>query len=143
MKMETKTVLIVLSTLIIGMIIGALITGAFARHRIGRFMSMREPGRLAAHVERIIGPDESQRDAVRAVLREHSEQFLELHSHFEDEMLALRDSLRKDLDPILTDEQKERLERGPRHPGPFQGKGKRPGHLWRHGPEGPPPLSDE
>jgi hypothetical protein len=127
MKTGTKTILIILITLIIGMIIGALVTGVFARHRVRRFRSMREPGHLVARIERIIGPDESQREAVREILREHSEQFLEIHSQFEGEMLALRDSLKKDLDPLLTDEQKARLERGPRHQGPFEGKGKRPG----------------
>ncbi len=145
MKMGTKTILVILITLIIGMIIGVLISGAFARHRSGRFMSMREPGRLGAHVERIIDPDESQREAVRAILQRHSEQFLKIHSRFEGEMLALRDSLKKDLDPILTEEQKARLERGPRHPGPFRGKGKRPGPPFRgeRRRSDPAPLADE
>jgi len=143
MKMETKTVLIVLSTLIIGMIVGALITGAITRHRIGRFTSMREPGRLSTHVERIIDPDESQREVVREILRKHSERFLEIHSQFEGEMLALRDSLKKDLDPILTDEQKERLERAPKPPRhlrdhrPEQSKDHRPGVPPQPG-QGPP-----
>ena len=145
MKTGTKTILIILITLIIGMIIGALVTGAFARHRVRRFMSMREPGHLSARIERIIGPDESQREAVREILRKHSEQFLEIHSEFEGEMLALRDSLKKDLEPILTDEQKARLERGPRHPGPFGDKGRRPGphHGGKGRRPGPPPLLDE
>jgi hypothetical protein len=152
MKMETKTVLIVLGTLILGMIIGALISGAFARHRIRRFMSMGEPGRLEAHVERIIDPDESKREAVREILRKHSERFLEIHSQFEGEMLALRDSLRKDLDPILTDEQKERLERAPkplkhlRDHRPGQWKDRRPGAPppgEDHLPGAPPPPIDE
>jgi hypothetical protein len=125
MKIGTKTILFILITLIIGMIMGALITGAFARHRVGRFMSMREPGRMVAHLERMIGPDESQREAVQEVLRKHSDRFLEIHAQFEGEMLALRDSLRKDLDPFLTDEQKARLERGPRPPKPLMGR--RPG----------------
>ena len=151
MKMETKTVLIILGTLIIGMIIGALISGAFTRHRIGRFMSMREPGRLSAHVERIIDPDESQRELVREILSKHAERFLEIHSQFEGEMMALRDSLRKDLDPILTDEQKERLERVPkppkhfrdRQPGPWMDR--RPGALppGREHPPGAPPPGEE
>lgn len=145
MKTGTKTILIILVTLIIGVIIGALVTGAFARHRVRRFMSMREPEHLVTRIERIIGPDESQREAVREILRRHSEQFLQIHSQFEGEMLALRDSLKKDLEPILTDEQKARLERGPRHPGPFEGKGRRPGpHLGGKGRRpGPPPLLDE
>ncbi len=140
MKMETKTVLIILITLIIGMIIGALITGAFARHHIGRFMSMRKPERLGAHVERIIDPDESQREAVRAVLQRHSEQFLELHSQFEGKMLALRDSLKKDLDPILTEEQKKRLERQPKPPKHFRD---RPPDHWRAREPGSPPPPDK
>jgi hypothetical protein len=138
MKMGTKTVLVILITLIIGMIIGVLITGAFARHRIGRFMSMREPGCLGAHVEKIIDPDESQREAVRDILQRHSEQFLKIHSRFEGEMLALRDSLKKDLDPILTEEQKKRLERQPKPPKHFRDR--RPGPWRQHEPGSSPPL---
>jgi hypothetical protein len=138
--METKTVLIVLSTLIIGVIIGALITGAFARHRIGRFMAMRDPGRLSMHVERIIDPDESQREAVREILHKHSERFLEIHSRFEGEMLALRDSLKKDLAPILTDEQRERLERAPKPPRHFRDH--KPG-PWKDRRPGVPPPGEE
>jgi hypothetical protein len=145
MKTGTKTILVILITLIIGMIIGALVTGAFARYRVRRFMSMREPGHLVTRIERIIGPDESQREAVREILRKHSEQFLEIHAQFEGEMLALRDSLKKDLDPLLTDEQKARLERGPRHPRPWGGKERKPGPPLggKARRPGPPPLLDE
>lgn len=137
MRMGTKSILMILMTLIIGLVIGFLIAGAFARHRVQRFATMREPGHMAGFLERMIDPDESQREAVRAVLQKHSRLFLELHSRFEDEMMALRDSLRKDLDPILTEEQKKRLERRPKLPKPFRDR--QPGPWRQHEPRSSPP----
>jgi hypothetical protein len=151
MRMGTKSILMILMTLIIGMVIGFLISGVIARHRMQRFITMREPGRMVGFIERMIGPDESQREAVRAVLQKHSERFWKIHSRFESEMLALRDSLKKDLDPILTEEQKKRLERQPKPPKPFREgrpgpwKGHQPGH-WppkdSEQPLPPPPPED-
>jgi hypothetical protein len=143
MKIEIKTAMVILITLLIGILIGFLLTGAVIRHRAGRFASMREPGRMVAHLERMIEPDASQREAVHQVLLKHSEQFSEIHSRFEGQMLTLRDSLKKDLDPILTEEQKERLERGSRHPGPFKGKGRRPGPPSAAPHRKPPPPEEE
>ncbi|KPL18934.1 MAG: hypothetical protein AMJ92_05505 [candidate division Zixibacteria bacterium SM23_81] len=138
MKIETKTYIIIVVTLVIGMVIGSLITGAVLRHRVRRFVNLRHPEHLTTRIEELIGPDESQREAVHEILMKHSEQFLEIHSHFESEMLALRDSLRKDLDPILTDGQKKRLERQPKPPKYLRGR--RPGpSRWREPGHQPPP----
>lgn len=163
MKIETKTYVIIMLTLVIGMIIGALITGAVVRHRIRQFMSLGRPDHLTARIERIIEPTAAQRDTVHQILMEHARQFHEIHGRFESQLLALKDSLKKDLDPILTAEQKERLERAPRPPEHFRDrrpggrKDRRPGaplpgeeHPPGAPPPGeehplgaPPPLSDE
>jgi len=140
MKIETKTYVIIVLTLVIGMIIGALITGAVVHHRVRRFMNLGHPEHLAVRIEELIGPDESQREMVHKILMKHSERFLSVHSQFESEMLALRDSLKKDLDPILTEEQKKRLKRQPKPPRPFR-EGK-PG-PWRGREPGWPPPPDE
>jgi len=116
MKIETKTYLIIVLTLLIGMIIGALMTGAVVRHRVRRFMSLGRPDHLTARIERIIEPTAAQRDTVHQILMDHAQQFHEIHGRFESQLLALKDSLKKDLDPILTGEQKERLERVPKPP---------------------------
>lgn len=127
MKTEIKTAVVILVTLLIGILIGSLLTGALARYRVSRFVSMREPGRMVAHLERMIEPDASQREAVREILAKHAERFAEIGSQFHAEMSALRDSLKKDLDPILTEEQKARLEREPRPPRGKRRGGRRPG----------------
>ena len=140
MKIETKTYVIIVVTLVIGMIVGSLVTGAVVRHRVRRFMNLGHPEHLAARIEELIGPDASQRQAVHEILMKHSEQFLQVHSHFESQMMALRDSLKKDLDPILTEEQKERLERQPKPPRHLRDR--RPG-PWRQRELGTPPPPGE
>jgi uncharacterized membrane-anchored protein YhcB (DUF1043 family) len=141
MKIETKTYVIIVVTLVIGMVIGSLITGAVVHHRVRRFMNLGHPEHLATRIEELIGPNESQREAVHEILMKHSQMFLQVHSHFESEMLALRDSLKKDLGPLLTEEQKERLERQPKRPRPFR-EGK-PGPWRGHEPGSPPPPVEE
>ena len=69
MRIETRSALILLATLLIGALLGALITGALAQRRISRVAEMRERG-FGMHIERIIQPkDEAQREAIRAVLK--------------------------------------------------------------------------
>ncbi len=149
MKMKTKTYVIIGLTLVIGMIIGALITGAVVRHRVRRFSSMGHPDHLATRIESIIEPTESQRDTVHQILMKHSQQFLVIHDRFESQMLALKDSLEKDLDPILTEEQKERLARAPKPPRHFRdrrpdhSRGKKSGSPPPPGERGSPPPPDE
>jgi hypothetical protein len=140
MKIETKTYVIIMITLVIGMVIGSLITGAIVHHRVRRFMNLGHPEHLATRIEELIDPDQSQREAVHGILMKHSERFLQVHSHFESEMLALRDSLKKDLEPLLTEEQRKRLERQPKPPRPFR-DGK-PGPWRGHEPGSPPPPDE-
>ena len=108
MNIHVKTSLILIVTLLIGMILGALLGGALLRSRVkDRAARIRTPHGFANRMERIIQPDESQREAVREILLRHADRF----SQFHDQFAALADSLKKDLDPILTEEQKLRLER--------------------------------
>jgi hypothetical protein len=141
MKIETKTYVIVVLTMVIGIIIGALISGAVVRHRIRRFISLGRPEHLTERIERLIEPTAAQRDTVHQILMEHARQFHEIHGRFENQLLALKDSLKKDLDPILTEEQKERLERAPRPPEHLRDR--RPGGRKDRRPGGPPSGEQE
>jgi hypothetical protein len=136
MKIETKTYVIIVLTLVIGIIIGSLITGAVVRHRVRRFMSLGHPEHLADRIERIIEPTSTQRDTVHQILLQHAQQFHEIHGRFESQLQALKDSLKKDLDPLLTEEQKKRLERSPKPPGHIRGRAP---EQWRDRRPGAPP----
>ena len=125
MNTRIKTTLVIVITLVIGMIIGALIHGAVMRNRYRQIaFRMRTNEGFMRRMERVIQPDESQRKALRAVLEKHFQRMSEFGAGFQ----SMMDSLKNELDLILTEEQRERLERGPlgrggrRFDRPFGGK---------------------
>ena len=143
MKTNTKTVLIIVATLLIGILIGALGSG-FMVHRVARRMAdMRHREMFVERMVDVIDPAADQEAEVRDILTRHAEQFAAISDSFHRETSALFDSLRSELDPILTDEQKARLEeRGRRvrrlmkHVGP-------PGHHMPGGKRPPTPSPED
>ena len=119
MSVRGRAIGIIVGTLLIGVVIGALIVGPMVeRHHFKRIADLRTPKGFSERLEEIIEPDESQVDALRAVLARYGEDFDEVASRHRSEMKEMFDSLSADLDTLLTDEQKARLEkrRGRRRP---------------------------
>lgn len=109
MSIHLKTALIVLSTLIVGIFCGALISGAIRQDRRERFFGSPSPERFIGQMEQIIRPDAVQSEAVVRILDKYRPRFAETMSRHRSEMSALLDSLHQELEPLLTEEQKERL----------------------------------
>ena len=122
MKTKTKTLLLLICTLLIGIILGALIHDAFLRNHVKRrFEHMRSSEGFIARFERIIEPTEEQQSALQEILKRH---FLKMN-RFLHEFPPQMDSLITDLETVLTDEQIKKLKESrmfnrPPHPGkPF------------------------
>lgn len=110
MKIEFKTAIILIATLIVGMIIGALIYGTVMRSHVKQTaLRLRTPGGFIRRMEMIMDLDESQRDRVHKILLKHHEKMARLGV----EVRAMMDSLQKELKPILTEEQMNRLKEDP------------------------------
>jgi uncharacterized membrane protein len=149
MRIETKSAVILLVTLLLGGLIGVLATGAIAQRRASRVAELRERG-FAMQFERLIEPrDEAQREAIRAVLSAAAERNRETMRGAHEEVRASLEEMREELEPLLDEDQRERLDaaakrfrRGPqgRPPGepgfgppgpgrrPPKGRGERPRH---------------
>ena len=110
MNIHLKTAAILLATLIIGMVCGALILSAFARDRLQPPPQMTRE-RFVERWVRMVRPDQEQMRRIREVVGEHEPGFRENYMRHRREMQALVDSLHRDLEPILTEEQIERIER--------------------------------
>jgi hypothetical protein len=137
MKTNTKTVLIIVATLLIGIIIGALGNGFMVHRFARRTADARHRDMFVERMVELIDPAPEQEPVVRGILTRHAEEFSKLTDNFREETSALFDSLRSELDPVLTDEQKAQLE--DRHQR-FGRHSKRGGMPPRHEPgEGPPP----
>jgi len=119
MNVRFKTTLILLATLLIGVIIGAAGTRAYLRTKWKQRASMSKVGLrdgFIAFNERILQPEDSQRDTLRQILDKYFEKFNAVSQGHRMEMRALIDSMNSEMDPILTEEQRERLaERMRRH----------------------------
>ena len=109
MNIHLKTAAILLATLIIGMVCGALILGAFARDRLQPPPQMTRE-RFVDRWVRMVRPDQEQMRRIREVVGEHEPGFRENYMRHRREMQTLVDSLHRDLEPILTERQLERIK---------------------------------
>jgi hypothetical protein len=140
MNMKIKTTIILVFTLLIGIMLGVFIDRTIMRfHFQKRFDEARKARGITRLLEDLIRPDESQYETVKDILEKYSKR---LHGQREksfQEMDVVMDSLRTELDQILTDAQKARLkkdmermkgmrERGPMPPppSPFDREHERP-----------------
>lgn len=111
MNIKAKTTLIIIITLIIGIVLGALLNRAFMHLRIRRAFDTVNPSRFMVMLERAIGPNPDQKKLVKEILQKHAKDVAELRKNLSDGMQSSFASMRKDLDSVLTSEQKERLEK--------------------------------
>jgi len=113
MTVQTKTSIIIISTLLIGVLLGTFISGAMTERRIlsriEEFRSMgpphESPDNFIPLMERIIGPHEGQKDTINKILNQHFERIHDITSKHRLEMESLMNSLHDELKPILNDEQ--------------------------------------
>jgi Spy/CpxP family protein refolding chaperone len=110
MTTKSKTTFIILGTLIIGIVIGALASGMWREKRIKKFSRMRPQQQFVETIEEIIKPDDAQRKAIEKVLEKRFEHIAQIRERHESEMMAVFDSLRQELNSLLTEEQLKRLE---------------------------------
>lgn len=116
---RTKSVLILLLTLLLGAVLGALVNAWLAHQRFDRLRSLRtEPGFIRV-MERAIEPqDAAQQEAIRAVLEQTADRMNAIQRERREEMRALVDSMKAQLAPVLTERQMDRLEQRLRFGGP-------------------------
>jgi hypothetical protein len=139
MTANTKSLILLASTLIVGFVLGLFADAMLVRARRDRIADMRRPPGLMAHLERVIEPrDSAQADTVRAVLRGIAAGNSEILRGANERLRAHMDSARVVLAPLLDDEQRARLdaEIGRLRP---MGIGGGPGGRGRGGRGGPPP----
>ena len=130
MRGKTKGALILFSTLLIGVLIGTLLSGWFVRDRL---RPIPHPRHFVRSTERLIAPqDEEQRQAVRAVLRRYAAALRELNAKHREALKEQLDSSRAELAPLLSEEQLRRLDRRQRRFGELMGPWRERHKRQRH-----------
>jgi len=113
MQTKTKTIFIISVTLIIGIVIGSVLTATVLRsYRYrDRIDKIRTPEGFVSRFEKIIEPNEQQKEQVQKILLDHFTRLDSTSTQYYSQMRDMRDTLNKQIVPILTPEQKERWEK--------------------------------
>jgi|GEM_PF-2308466 uncharacterized membrane-anchored protein YhcB (DUF1043 family) len=109
--MKTKTLLLAILTLVIGVIIGALGVGRFTMHKIHRAMDMHtERGFMDHNFESLdIAPE--LRDSVQLIMRDFAKSNHQLHQELDKSIHEAHVQLEKDLSLYLYEDQLEDLRK--------------------------------
>ena len=138
--MKTKSIIIIVATLIIGFVIGFLVNGQLTKGRIQNFVKQGTHDGFKMRFFDIIRPDEAQKIGIEPILEEYAAKTHETVENFREEMKAEHDEMIKKLEPYLKEDQLLRLkdaqERFERHERMRPGPG--PGHGPDSGMEPPP-----
>jgi len=112
MKLDVKPTLVIIGTLIIGMILGALSLSVFMRYRMERLHGMMGHGGFQQSLMEAIGPmSAAQRAAVEEEIRKSSVGIDSTMNAGRGQIDAMIDSMNVRLDSLLTPEQRARVHR--------------------------------
>ncbi|MGA2382618.1 MAG: hypothetical protein ABSG61_04205 [Gemmatimonadales bacterium] len=135
MKMEAKSVAILVATLALGVVLGMVGQGLLMRDRARRVAELRTPPGFVSLVEEVIQPRAEQEARIRPILEESARSYDSAVASARVELGAVLDSMKLKLAPLLDDRQRERLARMAQLPDPNR-RPPRPGEPPREG--GPP-----
>ncbi|TFG94552.1 MAG: hypothetical protein E4H13_14710 [Calditrichales bacterium] len=112
MNAKNKTGLVIISTLLIGIVIGTIGSTLFRRHlwdeRKAHYQTTKGFTERMIH---IIKPDPGQIPQLEKIIIGHHDKFENISSEFRDKVKVNTDSLLNELRPVLNDEQFERLKK--------------------------------
>lgn len=144
-QMDIKAAIMLLSTLLLGIALGALGAGALSRQRNEQVQQLRRPLGFVAHMEEVIQPrDSTQRAKVDSVLALTAARNDSILQGANTQLRSALDSMRAHLDPMLSADQRSRLEKTAQLAPPLRpaGEGRGPPPDGRGPPpdgRGPPP----
>lgn len=109
MNKKLKILSILILTLLIGVIIGFLISGRITSHRIESMKSNYKETGFGKEIMRIIKPTQEQRQLIAPIFRQYAQKNRELMGTMHEEQMLVFDELKESLKEVLDDDQIERL----------------------------------
>lgn len=110
MNVRLKMTFMIIITLALGIIIGAMLNRTLMQNRIRNMLSWRNPGHFVTLFEKIIEPDSKQSKLIREALDKHAKRISKIRKNFHKKSKSEFEAMKKEIDSILTPEQKKRLE---------------------------------
>ncbi|PEN12679.1 hypothetical protein CRI94_14290 [Longibacter salinarum] len=113
---RTKSVLLLVVTLLLGVVLGSVLTGWWVQNRADRVRALRTPGGFVERVIRQVEPmSPAQRDSVEVIARRTARQLDQLRRTHRRQTMTVLDSMRTELRTVLSEEQINALDRRFQH----------------------------
>lgn len=126
--MKTKSILVLIATLILGFFLGWLSSSIVMNRKVKEIRAYSSYDGIRHSVISKINPTAEQRKKIEPVVEKFSRKNLDLRKKYIKEFLEIRDEFHKELFPLLTEEQIQNIEKA-RHQAPaFRGRSKSRGH---------------
>ena len=137
MNTKIKSGICLLTTLLIGFVIGYLTSTQVKENRIRELRSFGSAEGFKFMMEHMLELDEIQKDAIKPVVDKYAKENFELMKNFRGEFSVLMKEFHKELTPYLTPEQIERLNEFGKRGREMRGKGEFPRDGKRRHRSGP------
>jgi hypothetical protein len=108
--MKTKSILIVILSIIIGFVIGFFTNGLITKSKIEKFIKIGTHQGFKGKYYQIINPTEEQEENINPILDKYGQVFHQNMINMRIRMKELHDSMVMDLKPYLADDQFNRLK---------------------------------
>jgi uncharacterized membrane protein YgaE (UPF0421/DUF939 family) len=109
--MKKKSIFMLLGTLVIGIIIGAVFMSIFTHHKWKTFSEPPTKEKFIQRTIRMIDPDETQLSKISPIIDKYSEKAYLYTKENMELMSANFESLYSELKPFLNDKQKQKFEK--------------------------------
>ncbi|MBE9468657.1 MAG: hypothetical protein IMY72_10125 [Bacteroidetes bacterium] len=112
MKKLTKkkqTITIIISTLIFGFLLGVFISGLYIRKEFREFVSVRKEKGFKQRICNVLDLSDKQTVELDSIFTYHAITMEDLHNEFRKKFKKNMDSLETEIEPYLTEEQKQTL----------------------------------
>jgi len=109
--MKTKFTFMLLGAVLLGLLIGMLVTGRYTRHKVVQIKELGTPEGMHRQFYKLIDPSEEQEELIRPVLHDFAAQSQEMRQRHWDEHRELFKQVKEELGPLLDAEQLQRLEK--------------------------------
>lgn len=110
MKKKSKSVLIVIITLVIGFILGVFSTSQFLHHKREKLFRRSPEKVFKERFIRDFKPSDKQMKLINPILEKYSKRGRTISETFGKEFKLMRDSFNKEIEPVLTESQKKKLK---------------------------------
>ncbi len=110
-SLNFRTILVLVSTLLIGFAIGMLTAVQIRNAHMKKFRSYATREGFSYWTLHVINPTPQQREQLLPVIKRYANENITLRKKYRNDFINLMKEFKNELYPLLTQEQKDRLER--------------------------------